>query len=106
MNPHQVLITLAALAGVGLLTALGYARSASRRATRGLRDATRATGSLVRTLVAAAAITGIEWVAATSAHDWRVLVAVLGVPALLAGRTIARMFAVTEFLTGQGGYRR
>lgn len=106
MNHHQLIITLAALAGVGVLTALGFARSASRRATRGLREATRATGSVVRTLVAAAVITGIEWVVAISAHDWRVLVGVLGLPALLAGRTVARMFAVTEFISGQGGYRR
>jgi hypothetical protein len=104
-HPH-LLIALAVLAGIGVLAALTYAMSATHRAARGLRQATSAVSSLVRTLVAAAVITGIQWAIAANVHDWRVLLAVLGVPALLAGRTLARMFAVAEFVTGRGAFLR
>lgn len=106
MNHQQLLIGLAVLAGIGLVAGLSYARSATRSAARGLRETTSAIGSLVRTLVAAGVITGIQWAIAANVHDWRVLLAVLGVPALLAGRTVARMFAVTEFVSVRGGYLR
>jgi hypothetical protein len=106
MTHHDLLVVLAALAGIGLLVSLASVQSASRKASRGLREVTSATGGLIRTMVAAAVITGIEWAIAANVHDWRVLVAVLGVPALLAGRTVARMFAITEFISARGGYRR
>jgi hypothetical protein len=106
MTHQHLVIAVGVLAGIGVLAALGYARSASRRAARGLREATRATSSVIRTLTAAAVITGLEWAIATYVHDWRVLLAVLGVVGLLAGRTVARMFAVTEFVSTRGGVRR
>jgi MFS family permease len=104
MTHQDLLIVLAVLAGIGVLAALTYARSATRRAARGLRATTSAISGVVRTLIAAAVITGIQWAIVTNVHDWRVLLAVLAAPALLAGRTLARMFAVTEFV--RGGYLR
>jgi hypothetical protein len=106
MTYTQLMIALGGLAGIGVLATLSFARSASRGAARGLRQTTSAIGSLVRTLIAASVITGIQWAIAANVHDWRVLVAVLAVPALLAGRTVARMFAVSEFVSVRGGYLR
>jgi hypothetical protein len=106
MTHQSLLIALAALAGIGVLAALAFAMSATKRAALGLRRTTSAVSSLVRTLAAAAVITGIQWAIAANVHDWRVLVAVLGVPALLAGRTLARMFAVTQFVSEKGAFLR
>jgi hypothetical protein len=100
-------VVLGVLAGIGVLAAIGYTRRAGRKAARGMRQATRITGSIVRSLTAAAVITGLEWAIATYVHDWRVLVGVLALPALLAGATVARMFSVTELVSTRrgGGYR-
>lgn len=106
MNHPHLLVVLAVLAGIGVLAALTFAMSATRRAARGLRRTTNAVSSLTRTLIAATVITGIQWAIAANVHDWRVLLAVLGVPALLAGRTLARMFAITEFVTERGAFLR
>jgi hypothetical protein len=106
MTHQHLLIVLGVLAGIGVLAALTYTRSATRRAARGLRATTNAVGGVMRTLIAAAVITGIQWAIAVNVHDWRVLLAVLAVPALLAGRTVARMFAVSEFVTMRGGMLR
>lgn len=106
MNQHDVVITLAVLAGVGLLAGLSYLHSATRRAARRLRRTSYAMGAVVRTLIAAVVITGLEWVVATQVHDGRVLVAVLAGPALLAGRTVARMVSLGEFVSDRrfGGW--
>lgn len=106
MTHQQLLIALGVLAGVGVLAGLSYARTATRGAARGVRQATSAIGSLVRTIVAAAVITGIQWAIVANVHDWRVLLPVLAAPALLAGRTVARLFAVSEFVTVRGGFLR
>lgn len=106
MTHQEIAIAIGVLAVIGVLATVSFARSASRGAARGLRQTTSAIGGLVRTLLAACVITAIQWAIAANVHDWRVLVAVLAGPALLAGRTVARMFAVSEFVTVRGGYLR
>lgn len=76
------------------------ARRATKQAAKRLRRATGATGDLVRTLGIAIGITGFEWLIVTFVTEWQVLLAVLGLPALLAGRTVARLFAIAEFARG------
>lgn len=97
---------LVALAGIGLVATVTSLRSAGRGAARGLRRTTSAIATLSRTLAAAGVITSIQWAIVAFVHDWRVLMVVLGIPALLAGSTVARLFAVREFVTVNGGFVR
>lgn len=106
MNHEQMLIGLGALAGLGLLSCWAYVRRASRRAANGVREATRFTTNLTRAVVVAAVITGLEWVIVAHVTDWRIVLAVLGVPALLAGSTVARLFTVADVVYSREGYRR
>jgi hypothetical protein len=106
MTHPQLLIALGVLAGFGLLAMWAYARRASRKATKGLREVSRMTGNIARATVTAAVIVGLQLVIVTHVTDWRVLAGVLALPALLAGATVARMFAVTEVVYRRGGGRR
>jgi hypothetical protein len=104
---HQTLyIIVGALVMIGVLATIAFARRTSRKAARGIREATVVGGTIVRALVGGIVIAGIELAVALSVHDWRVLAAVFAVPAILAGVTVARMFAVGEFVRVGRGYRR
>lgn len=100
MISQQVFLAVAGLAIVGLFTAWVHARRATKQAARRLRRATGATSDIVRTVGIAAAICGFEWLVITFVTQWQVLLVVLGLPALLAGRTVARLFAITDFARG------
>lgn len=50
-------------------------------------------------LVVAAVITGSQWAVVATVHDWRVVLAVLGVPALLAAATVACVATATQVPT-------
>ena len=57
---------------------------------RTVRDDLAVLGRVARVLIiVATVITGLQWAVVATVHDWRVLLAVLGVPALLAAATVA-----------------
>jgi hypothetical protein len=62
---------------------------------------------LWHTLIAAAVLTGVQWAVVTAVSDRWTVLAVLGVPALFAGRTVARLMAdtTTAFHRSGGGRR-
>ncbi|MFL6144339.1 MAG: hypothetical protein ACJ72N_21060 [Labedaea sp.] len=103
-----VLIVLGVLAVVGLLAAFTSGRRAARQAVKGVREVSRMTGMAFRTLVTTAVITGVQWAIVTNAHDTRVIVITLAVPALFAGASVARLLAVTEVVHSarRGGHYR
>ncbi|MCA1695336.1 MAG: hypothetical protein LC749_11720 [Actinobacteria bacterium] len=65
-------------------------------------------GNLGRALGCTAVIVAIQWAVVSLSTDPRAWGVALGVPALFAGATVARMFSVTEILhsTGHRGGRR
>ncbi|HEX9337763.1 MAG TPA: hypothetical protein VF892_17845 [Pseudonocardiaceae bacterium] len=64
---------------------------------RTVRDDLAVLAHAVRILiVVAAVITGTQWAVVATVHDWRVVLAVLGVPALLAAATVACVLTVAQ----------
>ena len=102
-----VMLVLAVLAGMGVLFGLTASRRAVKKAAKGVREVNRLTAMAVRTILFAAAITGVEWLVTAYATDQRVIVPTLAVPALMAAFQLARMFAVTEVVYSRrgGGHR-
>lgn len=100
MNHEPIYVALAVVVGIGLIAIWVHSRRMTRKAAKQLRQVTGATGHLIRTIGVAIGITGFEWLIVTYARDWRVLLVVLGIPALLAARTVARMFAIAELAKG------
>jgi hypothetical protein len=101
MDDQRMFIALAVLAAIGLIALWLNARRATKQAAKRLRRATGATGDIIRTIGIAASILGFEWLIVTFVTEWQVLLVVLGLPALLAGRTVARLFAIAEFARGE-----
>lgn len=93
--------------GLCLITVWASGRRSGRRAVKGVREVTRVGGTAVRSLVIGALIVGVQWIALRFADTTATLVA-LALPALLAGVTVARLFAVTEVVhtTRRRGDRR
>jgi hypothetical protein len=100
MDHQYMIIAVAVLAVIGLIALWLQARRATKQAAKRLRRATGATGDIIRTIGIAAAILGFEWLIITFVTEWQVLVVVLGLPALLASRTVARLYAITAFARG------
>ncbi|HEX3785044.1 MAG TPA: hypothetical protein VHX38_35750 [Pseudonocardiaceae bacterium] len=100
MNHESVLAVVAVLGFIGAIAIWVHTRRVARKAARELRRATGAAGHLARTISIGAGITGFEWLIVSHVTNWQVLVVVLGLPAVLAGRTVARMFAIAEFARG------
>lgn len=107
MTTQTMSIVLAVLAGLGLLSIWTSGARTGRKAERATREVTRLTGAAGRTLVTAAVIVGVQWAAFTITTHPAVIGAVLGVPALFAGVTVARLVAVTEVVrtVPRGGRR-
>lgn len=99
------------LAGLGGLLALVLVWRASSRTGRRAAEATRAGVRLVsltgRVALTAAAIAGVQWIVALFQRDntW-LLLAVLGLPALLASYTLTQALTVsTTDMPRKGGRR-
>jgi uncharacterized membrane protein len=105
MNQTHMLIALGALAVVGLVSSVMSGRRATKRAAKGVREATRMTSNAMRTLVTMAVITLIQWAIVSNTSDTTTVLIALAVPALFAGASVARLFAVTEVVrsTRRGG---
>lgn len=64
---------------------------------RTVRDDLAVLGRAVRTLlIVAAVITGFQWAVVATVHDWRVVLGVLGVPALLAAATVVCVLTAAQ----------
>lgn len=88
----------------GVWTVAGTARSVNR-----WRGTTPVVGRVVRTFLAATVlITGAQLGVVAMVHDWRVLLVVLAVPAVLAAGTVARVTARVTAMTEitRGGVQR
>jgi hypothetical protein len=101
-TPDLMLVGLAALALVGVLLALGSARRGARKAAAQARgvttEVTRMGGTLARAVGTGAVIVGAQWAVIASTTDPRAWGLALGLPALLAGSAVARLFAVTTVI--------
>lgn len=107
MTQEQMFLVGAVFIGLCLLTVWASGRRTGRRSVKGVREVTRVGGTAVRSLVIAAVIVGAQWIVLRFGDTTATLVA-LGIPAVLAGITVARLFAVTEVVhsTRRGGGRR
>jgi len=101
VNVQVLLWGVAVLALVGLVAVWQAGRSAAARArvTMG-RSVTRVTDTLVHAAWLGAVIAGVQWLVLHRATDPTLQVAVLAVPAVLAGVTVARATAVTTIVHG------
>ena len=101
MSPPQfdvLLIGLAVLAGLGVIAAFRSGARSAYRVARHTQHVTRMGATLARALAIAAVIVGMQWAVVSLTSDPRAWGIALGVPALLAGSVIARLFSVTELL--------
>ena len=91
---HALSLVVIAVAVVVLLSV----RRSHRQATRALARVRPAVSTVVgSTMVTAPVIVGVEWLVITSNPQPRTLLAVLAVPALLAGVTVGRLVAAAQF---------
>ncbi len=92
-----VMVVVLGLAGCGLLYVWAAGARTGRNIERQIREVSRLGSVLGYALVSAVAIAGVQWVIlAHTAAGPIVLALVLGVPALLAGVTVGRLFTVRE----------
>ena len=91
---HHTVALAVVMVAVVVLVWVGRSR---RRTTRALARVRPAASTVVlSTVVTAAVIVGVEWLVATSNPRTGTLLAVLAVPALLAGATVGRMVAAAQ----------
>ena len=93
-----VLIVALALAGVGMLAAFRSGARSGHRLARHSQEVTRMGGNLLRALGIAAFIIAVQRAVVLFTTDPRAWAVALGVPALLAGTAITRMFSVTDII--------
>lgn len=107
MTQQQMFLIGGVFVALCLLTVFASGRRSGRRSVKGVREITRAGGTAMRSVVIGAVIVGVQWLVLRFGGTTAVLVA-LAVPALLAGVTVARLFAVTEVVhtTRRAGGRR
>jgi len=107
MTSEQMTVALVVLAGLGLISIWTSGARTGRKAERAVREVTRLSGNAIRALLVAAVLVGVQWAVITltdSAMAWAVA---LGVPAVFAGTTVARLLAVTQVIrtVARGGRR-
>lgn len=82
---------------VAAVVVLVWVRRSHRRSTRALAGIRPAASTvLLSTVVTALVVVGVEWLVATSHPQTGTLLAVLAVPALLAGVTVGRLVAAAQ----------
>lgn len=99
-------ILLVAVVAIALAAA-GHARTLAHRARHRWSASSGVAGRAVRTLlVTAVAITGVQWAVLATVHDWRVVLAVLALPALATAAGVAALVAITgAAASGRAGVR-
>jgi hypothetical protein len=101
MTPTQIQIGLLAagvLASIGVLTAFRAGARSGHRLARHSQEVTRMGGNLARALLTTAVIVTTQWAVLATTSDPRAWGVALGIPALVTGGVIARMFSVTEII--------
>lgn len=89
--------TVALAVLVAAVVVLVSVRRSHRRTTRALARVRPAASTVaLSTVLTAAVIVGVEWLVATSHPHPGTLLAVLAVPALLAGATVGRLVAAAQ----------
>ncbi|MBV9140045.1 MAG: hypothetical protein JO115_03865 [Pseudonocardiales bacterium] len=100
------LLTLTVLAALGALAAFRSGARGAYKLARQTQEVTRVGTTLLHALVTMGVIVGVQWVVLAATTDPRAWAVTLSVPALFAGSTIARLFAVTEIINGDQHHRR
>jgi hypothetical protein len=102
-----IVIGLAALALVGLLALRRAGKHRAAKAALQVREVTRMGGTFLRTLFISGVIVAAQAAVLSYTSDATAHAVALVVPALLAGVTVARLFAVTTVVhtTKKGGHR-
>jgi len=93
-----VLVVVLALAGLGVLAAFRSGARSAYTLARHTQEVTRMGGNLTRALGTTAVIVAMQWAVVSFTSDPRAWGVALGVPALFAGASIARLFSVTEII--------
>jgi hypothetical protein len=106
LTTHPTALAGIGLALVGLLAIWRSGRRSAVRAAGHAHEVTRMSGTFLRIAVIAAVIVGIQWAVVTHTDNPITVALVLGIPALLAGMTVARLMAVTEVIEARKGIRR
>ena len=99
-----VLVVVELLASLGVMWAFSSGAKAGRKAEARGRDVLRASGAATVALMVGAVISAIQWAVLTRVPNpgLAVLALVLGVPGVLAGTTVGRMYAVHEIVRRAG----
>jgi len=97
---------LVVLAALGLLYIWTSGARAQRKLDRQIHQATRAAGTAMRALLIGMTIGGIQWAILTHNTATVTWAAVLGIPALLAGVSVARLLETTTIVRTLPGGRR
>src|SRR5687767_8300438 len=98
LTAEQITIGLLVLAGLGLVSIWTAGARAGRKGERAVREVTRMGGVALRTVLTAGVLVGVQWAALSLSGDPVVWAVALGLPALFAGTTVARLLAVTEVI--------
>lgn len=94
---------LGVLALVGVLVAFRSGARTGSRVTRQSRQVSRMGATLTRSLLIGGVIAGVQWAVIVTTPDPVAWGVVLGVPAVLAGAALARVFVVTTLDHEQHG---
>jgi hypothetical protein len=93
-----VLVVVVALTGLGVLAAFRSGARSAYQVARHTQEVTRMGGNLTRVLGTTTVIVAMQWAVVSLTSDPRAWGVALGVPALFAGASIARLFSVTEII--------
>ncbi len=105
MNSEQLITVGVVLAGLDAVMVWSSGARAGRRSERAVREVTRMSGAVTRTVLAAGVITGAQWAVVSLTGSVTAWAVALGLPALFAGATVARLLAVTEVIRTTGRVR-
>lgn len=101
----QVLAVLGGLAVIGLVALLRHLRRSATRAQHGMRTVSQAGGVVLRTLATAVAIVAMQWSVIAMVASPLATAAVLGVPAVFAGASLARLLTTTDVVATAAAWR-
>ncbi|MEU9822964.1 hypothetical protein Ae168Ps1_4839c [Pseudonocardia sp. Ae168_Ps1] len=93
MNGQTIAVALGVLAGLVLMWSWAAGARAGRKVQKSIHHAGRTGNNAARIVMTAAVVVGVQWAVVKLSADPVAWVIVLGVPALIAGVTVARMLA-------------